>query len=236
MASWPTSAGTVAARVAAGFVGDFARETGRQRERRIAQFRFPAPACIRALVVAIEIDCAATLCCAFLLHEDRYRQHLRGPSVAAVQRDGERVLREHGLVHLAFAPVVVAALLFRLQARVLHRQQPQAGGGGHLGVAHRVVEFQHHDLLGRACLGERAADGEQHGLAAVVRRGLIEHESEGREAEVAAAALRAVDAPRRHADAMVERERRDFHHEFATYRFRAISEHGSWAGRRAKRG
>lgn len=41
----------------------------------------------------------------------------------------------------------------------------------------------------------------------------------------------AVDAPRRHADAMVERERRDFHHEFTTLRFRPVSEHGSWEGR-----
>lgn len=30
---------------------------------------------------------------------------------------------------------------------------------------------------------------------------------------------------------MRERERRDFHHEFATYRFRLLSEHGSWLGR-----
>ncbi|GAA5123451.1 hypothetical protein GCM10023339_43380 [Alloalcanivorax gelatiniphagus] len=35
----------------------------------------------------------------------------------------------------------------------------------------------------------------------------------------------------RHVDAMAERERRDFHHEFATYRFRPLSEHGSWHGR-----
>jgi hypothetical protein len=35
----------------------------------------------------------------------------------------------------------------------------------------------------------------------------------------------------RHADAMAERRRRDFHHEFATYRFRALSEHGLWEGR-----
>jgi hypothetical protein len=35
----------------------------------------------------------------------------------------------------------------------------------------------------------------------------------------------------RHVDAMGERERRDFHHEFATYRFRPLSEHGSWEGR-----
>jgi hypothetical protein len=40
-----------------------------------------------------------------------------------------------------------------------------------------------------------------------------------------------VDAPDRHASAMRERERRDFHHEFATYRFRPLSEHGSWQGR-----
>ena len=34
-----------------------------------------------------------------------------------------------------------------------------------------------------------------------------------------------------HAAAMAERERRDFHHEFATYRFRPLSEHGAWEGR-----
>lgn len=34
----------------------------------------------------------------------------------------------------------------------------------------------------------------------------------------------------RHATAMVERERRDFHHEFTTLRFRALSEHGEWDG------
>lgn len=39
--------------------------------------------------------------------------------------------------------------------------------------------------------------------------------------------------PRRHADAMAERERRDFHHEFTTLRFRPLSEHGSWEGRSA---
>lgn len=37
--------------------------------------------------------------------------------------------------------------------------------------------------------------------------------------------------PARHADAMGERSRRDFHREFATYRFRPRSEHGSWDGR-----
>lgn len=40
-----------------------------------------------------------------------------------------------------------------------------------------------------------------------------------------------VERPGRHADAMKERDRRDFHHEFTTLRFRPISEHGSWAGR-----
>ncbi len=40
-----------------------------------------------------------------------------------------------------------------------------------------------------------------------------------------------VPEPARHAAAMRERERRDFHHEFATYRFRPLSEHGSWEGR-----
>lgn len=37
--------------------------------------------------------------------------------------------------------------------------------------------------------------------------------------------------PARHAEAMAERRRRDFHREFATYRFRPLSEHGSWDGR-----
>lgn len=41
----------------------------------------------------------------------------------------------------------------------------------------------------------------------------------------------AVPEPERHAEAMAERERRDFHHEFTTMRFRAISEHGSSGGR-----
>jgi len=34
-----------------------------------------------------------------------------------------------------------------------------------------------------------------------------------------------------HADAMQERDRKDFHHQFTTLRFRAISEHGVWLGR-----
>ncbi len=41
-----------------------------------------------------------------------------------------------------------------------------------------------------------------------------------------------VAEPERHAAAMAERTRRDFHHEFATYRFRPLSEHGSWEGRK----
>lgn len=36
---------------------------------------------------------------------------------------------------------------------------------------------------------------------------------------------------KRHAVAMDERDRKDFHHEFTTLRFRALSEHGSWEGR-----
>lgn len=40
-----------------------------------------------------------------------------------------------------------------------------------------------------------------------------------------------IDGPTRHADAMAERARRDFHREFATFRFRPVSEHGSWEGR-----
>lgn len=35
----------------------------------------------------------------------------------------------------------------------------------------------------------------------------------------------------RHAEAMVERNRKDFHYKFTTLRFRAISEHGEWLGR-----
>lgn len=40
-----------------------------------------------------------------------------------------------------------------------------------------------------------------------------------------------VPGARRHIDAMGERERRDFHHEFTTLRFRPLAEHGSWQGR-----
>jgi hypothetical protein len=35
----------------------------------------------------------------------------------------------------------------------------------------------------------------------------------------------------RHAEAMIERNRKDFHYQFTTLRFKAISEHGEWAGR-----
>jgi hypothetical protein len=35
----------------------------------------------------------------------------------------------------------------------------------------------------------------------------------------------------RHAKAMGERNRKDFHHKFTTLRFRAIAEHGKWSGR-----
>lgn len=38
-------------------------------------------------------------------------------------------------------------------------------------------------------------------------------------------------AAQRHAGAMAERERRDFHHEFTTLRFRPLSEHGEWERR-----
>jgi hypothetical protein len=36
----------------------------------------------------------------------------------------------------------------------------------------------------------------------------------------------------RHASAMAERARKDFHHEFTTLRFRALAESGEWQGRR----
>lgn len=38
--------------------------------------------------------------------------------------------------------------------------------------------------------------------------------------------------PKRHLAAMNERNRKDFHFEFTTLRFRALSEHGVWEGRR----
>lgn len=40
-----------------------------------------------------------------------------------------------------------------------------------------------------------------------------------------------VPGAKRHAVAMVERLRRDFHFEFTTLRFRALAEHGAWQGR-----
>ena len=40
-----------------------------------------------------------------------------------------------------------------------------------------------------------------------------------------------VPQPKRHADAMQERERKDFHVQFTTLRFKPISEHGEWEGR-----
>ena len=40
-----------------------------------------------------------------------------------------------------------------------------------------------------------------------------------------------VERPERHAVAMKERERKDFHFEFTTLRFRPTQEHGSWEGR-----
>ncbi len=41
----------------------------------------------------------------------------------------------------------------------------------------------------------------------------------------------AIEAPERHATAMVERRRKDFHVEFTTLRFTCLSEHGAWDGR-----
>lgn len=43
----------------------------------------------------------------------------------------------------------------------------------------------------------------------------------------------AIAAPERHAAAMVERRRKDFHIEFTTLRFRCLGEYGAWEGRRA---
>lgn len=41
-----------------------------------------------------------------------------------------------------------------------------------------------------------------------------------------------VPKPKRHIDAMGERDRKDFHFEFTTLRFLPISEHGTWKGTR----
>jgi hypothetical protein len=43
--------------------------------------------------------------------------------------------------------------------------------------------------------------------------------------------LHSVPGAERHAAAMIERKRKDFHHEFTTLRFRALAEHGAWEGR-----
>lgn len=41
----------------------------------------------------------------------------------------------------------------------------------------------------------------------------------------------AVDKPKRHSVAMKERERKNFHYEFTTLRFKPIAEYGSWKGK-----
>ncbi len=41
-----------------------------------------------------------------------------------------------------------------------------------------------------------------------------------------------VPHPKRHVNAMNERDRKDFHFEFTTLRFKPISEHGEWNGKR----
>ena len=41
----------------------------------------------------------------------------------------------------------------------------------------------------------------------------------------------AVERPKRHSDAMKERDRKDFHFQFTTLRFQPISEVGEWKGR-----
>lgn len=43
--------------------------------------------------------------------------------------------------------------------------------------------------------------------------------------------LSAVPQPERHAAAMAERQRKDFHFEFTTLRFRPLAEYGQWEGR-----
>lgn len=40
-----------------------------------------------------------------------------------------------------------------------------------------------------------------------------------------------IPQPKRHIDAMKERDRKDFHFEFTTLRFKPLSEHGEWRGR-----
>ena len=40
-----------------------------------------------------------------------------------------------------------------------------------------------------------------------------------------------VEKPKRHSDAMKERERKNFHFEFTTLRFKPIAEYGSWKGK-----
>jgi hypothetical protein len=39
-----------------------------------------------------------------------------------------------------------------------------------------------------------------------------------------------IPMPKRHSDAMKERDRKDFHFEFTTLRFKPLAEHGSWKG------
>lgn len=41
-----------------------------------------------------------------------------------------------------------------------------------------------------------------------------------------------MERPKRHADAMVERERKNFHFEFTTLRFKPLGEYGTWKGAR----
>lgn len=43
----------------------------------------------------------------------------------------------------------------------------------------------------------------------------------------------AVPQPKRHSEAMAERDRKDFHFQFTTLRFRPIAEYGEWEGRTA---
>jgi hypothetical protein len=114
--------------------------------------------------------------------------------------------------------------LMRLGAPVLSPDRLQVG---RLAVfAQWRDEAALEEFLARDALGRELAGGWH------VRLELLRRWSSIAEMEDMVHGRSAVPDPSRHAAAMAERDRRDFHREFATYRFRALSEHGSWAGRR----